>query len=59
MDRSSWLVRFRRAKTKDTLDMMRDAAIRNLKDDIRQIADIILAHESREQEIEKGLYCRR
>lgn len=42
----------------DTLDTMRDAAIRNYEGNIRVIADIVLAHEARETEIEKGMFCR-
>lgn len=41
----------------DTLDTMRDAAIRNYEGNIRVIADIVLAHEARETEIEKGMFC--
>ena len=58
IDRQSWLVKFRRAKCQETLDTMRDAAIRNYEGNIRVIADIILAHETRETEIEKGVFCR-
>lgn len=58
IDRQSWLVKFRRAKCQDTLDTMRDAAIRNYEGNIRVIADIVLAHEARETEIEKGMFCR-
>ncbi|EGW5635874.1 hypothetical protein CD28_004351 [Salmonella enterica subsp. enterica serovar Typhimurium] len=50
IDRQSWLVKFRRAKCQDTLDTMRDAAIRNYEGNIRVIADIVLAHEARETE---------
>lgn len=58
IDRQSWLVKFRRAKCQDTLDTMRDAVIRNYEGNIRVIADIVLAHEARETEIEKGMFCR-
>lgn len=58
IDRQSWLVKFRRAKCQDTLNTMRDAAIRNYEGDFRVIADIILAHEARETEIEKGVFAR-
>ncbi|RUR52653.1 hypothetical protein ELS78_20355 [Aeromonas veronii] len=57
IDRQSWLVKFRRAKCQDTLNTMRDAAIRNYEGNFRVIADIILAHEAREAEIEKGVFC--
>lgn len=37
---------------------MRDAALRELTS-AREVANMILAHEKREDEIEVGLYCRR
>jgi len=58
MDRTDWLLRFRRAKCNETLDVMRDAALRELTN-VREIANMILAHEKREDEIEIGLYCRK
>lgn len=58
MDRESWLFKFRRAKCQDTLDKMRDAAIRNYEGNIRVIADIVLAHEARDAEIDNGIFCR-
>ncbi|MBW3762771.1 hypothetical protein GL272_20010 [Aeromonas veronii] len=58
MDRKDWLIKFRRAKCNKTLDVMRDAALRE-PTNIREIGNIILAHEKREDEIEAGLYCRK
>jgi hypothetical protein len=58
MDRTDWLLKFRRAKCNETLDVMRDAALRELTN-VREVANMILAHEKREDEIEIGLYCRK
>lgn len=58
MDRTDWLLKFRRAKCNETLDVMRDAALRELTS-VREVANMILAHEKREDEIEIGLYCRK
>ena len=57
MDRTDWLIKFRRAKCNETLDVMRDAALRELTN-IR-VANMLFAHEKREDEIEIGLYCRK
>jgi hypothetical protein len=58
MDRTDWLLKFRRAKCNETLDVMRDAALRELTS-VREVGNMLLAHEKREDEIEMGLYCRR
>mgnify|MGYP006349945183 FL=1 len=58
MDRTDWLIKFRRAKCNQTLDVMRDAALRELTN-IREVANMLFAHEKREDEIEIGLYCRK
>jgi hypothetical protein len=58
MDRTDWPLKFRRAKCNETLDVMRDAALRELTS-VREVGNMLLAHEKREDEIEIGLYCRR
>ncbi|TJH04538.1 molecular chaperone, partial (plasmid) [Escherichia coli] len=42
IDRQSWLVKFRRAKCQDTLDTMRDAAIRNYEGNIGTVAKLAM-----------------
>ena len=50
MNKTDWLVKFRRAKTEETLDVMLDGAINKAKSGA-EIADIVLAHEARQKEL--------
>lgn len=58
MTRQDFLILFRRAKTQGTLDLMLDAQL-NKGRGVAECADAILAHEKRELEIERGLFCRK
>lgn len=58
MNRDDFLILFRRAKTQDTLDLMLDAQL-NKGRSVAECAYAILAHEKRELEIERGLFCRK
>ncbi|MDD1783168.1 hypothetical protein LRP49_18535 [Enterovibrio sp. ZSDZ35] len=49
--RTDWKIFFRRAKTVDTLDLMLEGALNKLTKP-SEIADAILAHEDRLDEIE-------
>jgi molecular chaperone DnaK (HSP70) len=56
MDKSDWLVFFRRAKTQATLDIMLDAKLEVIPT-IAEKAAAILAHELRQGEIIEGRFC--
>ena len=58
MEKIDWVIRFRRAKQKSTLKVMFEGAL-NKAASIREQADIILAHEARELEIEENKYVMR
>lgn len=58
MDKSDWLVFFRRAKTQTTLDIMLDAKLETTPS-VAEKADLILAHELRQEEIIEGRFCNR
>lgn len=57
MEKIDWVIRFRRAKQKSTLKVMFEGAL-NKAVSLREKADIILAHETRELEIEANKYVR-
>ena len=46
-----WLIRFRRAKTQDTLDFMLDRALEQLSSTTEK-AEAILAHAARQDELD-------
>ncbi len=58
MDRTDWLIRFRRAKTHETLDMMLEGALRKSAT-TRDAAEAILGHEARQDEIDRMLHIKR
>lgn len=58
MEKIDWLIKFRRASTHETLDVMLAAALRNAND-IRDAANAVLGHESRQHEIDAGLFCKK
>lgn len=57
MDRTDWLIRFRRAKTHETLDAMLEGALRRTET-VKDAAEAILGHEARQNEIDRLLYCK-
>ncbi|MBE8841695.1 hypothetical protein CF140_08625 [Aeromonas sobria] len=57
MDRTDWLIRFRRAKTHETLDMMLEGALRKSAT-TRDAAEAILGHEARQDEIDRMLHIK-
>lgn len=58
MDKSDWLVFFRRAKTQATLDIMLDAKLEVIPT-VAEKAVAILAHELRQVEIIEGRFCKK
>lgn len=51
MTKLDWLLRFRRARTQDTLDFMLERALEQLSSTSEQ-AEAILAHSQRQDELE-------
>ncbi|WP_111874289.1 hypothetical protein [Aeromonas bivalvium] len=57
MTKIDWLIKFSRAKTLSTLDVMLDAALRKVES-ITDKCEAIKGHELRQDELELGKHCR-
>ncbi|PKQ72154.1 hypothetical protein [Aeromonas sobria] len=58
MTKTDWPIKFRRAKTSNTLDIMLDAALRKIES-IADKCEAIKGHELRQDELELGRHCKR
>ena len=54
MNKHDWIIKFRRAKTLDTLELMSDRAQSPPNMTISNVADVVLAQCHREREILTG-----